>query len=317
MAPQAQPKVEVIIPARNEEDCLPRCLASIATQQGIDFHITVVDDNSTDRTRAIAEAFSAVRVVTASEPRPGVGGKNNALICGVQGVTAEWLLFTDADTFHYAGSLAAAVAEAEEHGADLLSYSPEQELGSWYEGALQPVIFAELARTYPPDEVNDPNSPIVAANGQYILVRRAAYESVDGHAAVSGDILEDVALARNFKQNGLKLYFKFGAGRVRTRMYRSFASMCEGWTKNLVRLFEHPLWLATTRGLEFLAIIASALASAALAAQGDYSLALIQLAVFIALISSFQLRIRRAHAPEWANLLALLGLPLFVSLLIS
>src|SRR6185312_8638632 len=107
-----QVTVQVIIPARNEEDCLGRCLASLVSQEGIDFSITVVDDGSTDRTRAIAQSFPGVRVLSATEPFPGVSGKCNALVAGVQGATAPWLLFTDADTFHYPGSLAAAVAEA-------------------------------------------------------------------------------------------------------------------------------------------------------------------------------------------------------------
>ncbi len=310
------PKVQIIIPARNEADCLGRCLESLVTQQGISFQITVVDDNSTDSTRAIAESFPGVRVVTATELRLGVSGKNNALICGVQGATAEWLLFTDADTWHYPGSLAAALAEAEERGADLLSYSPEQELGSWYEGALQPVVFAELARTYPPEKVNDPTSPITAANGQYILVKREAYKKVGGHAAVAHDILEDVGLARNIQKQGLKLYFRFGAGRVRTRMYRSFAGMWEGWTKNLVRLFDHPLRLAAQRGLEFLAIVGTLGAAIYLFAKGAYLYAAGALILTVGLWLLFQARIRRAHAPQWANLLALLGLPVFVLLLL-
>lgn len=316
MPETAQPKVDIIIPARNEEDCLGRCLSSLVTQQGITFRITVVDDNSTDGTRLIASSFPGVRVVTPTEPPHGVSGKNNALIWGVEGATGDWLLFTDADTWHYPGSLAAAVSEAEERGADMLSYSPEQELGSWYEGALQPVIFSELARAYPPEKVNDPTSPIIAANGQYILVKRQAYEKVGGHSAVSGDILEDVGLARNLHKQGLKLYFRFGVGRVSARMYRSFAGICEGWTKNLVRLFEHPLRLAALRALEFLAIVGALTAAIYLFARGAYLFAAGALVLSLGLWFVFQARIRRAHAPRWANMLSLFGLPLFVSLLL-
>ena len=103
--------VDVIIPARNEEDCLGRCLESLVAQQGISFQITVVDDGSTDRTRAIAESFPGVRVLSAGELKPGMTGKVNALVTGAKGSTAEWLLFTDADTYHYPGSLVASVQE--------------------------------------------------------------------------------------------------------------------------------------------------------------------------------------------------------------
>src|SRR5579859_7633325 len=125
-AAQSEVTVHVIIPARNEEDSLGRCLESLAGQQGISFRITVVDDGSTDRTRAIAESYAGVEVLSAPEPPPGVMGKCNALIAGAHGSLAKWLLLTDADTFHLPGSLAAAVREAEERRVDLLSYSPER-----------------------------------------------------------------------------------------------------------------------------------------------------------------------------------------------
>src|SRR2546421_8844568 len=66
------PYVQVIVPARNEQECIGRCLQSLVSQQGIDFQITVVDDCSTDRTRAIAESFAGVRVIGSCEPTQGV-----------------------------------------------------------------------------------------------------------------------------------------------------------------------------------------------------------------------------------------------------
>src|SRR5258708_5185998 len=138
----AEVTVDVIVPARNEEDSLGRCLESLVAQQDISFKITVVDDGSTDRTRAIAESFPGVRVLRASEPQPGVMGKCNALITGAAESTAKWLLFTDADTVHYPGSLAEAVREAEAKKVDLFSFSPEQETASWWEMAVMPLVFA-------------------------------------------------------------------------------------------------------------------------------------------------------------------------------
>ena len=246
--------VDVIIPARNEEDCLGRCLQSLAAQQGISFQITVVDDGSTDRTRSIAESFPGVRVLSAGELRPGMTGKVNALITGAGGSKAEWLLFTDADTFHYPGSLAASVREAEERKVDLLSYSPEQETGSWWEQAVMPLVFADLVRTYSSERINDPADPTVAANGQYILVRREVYEALGGHGSLPLNVLEDIELAKVFKASGHRIWFRYGAGRVRTRMYRTFSAMWEGWSKGLAILFRHPVLLAATRALEFVSI---------------------------------------------------------------
>jgi len=308
--------VDIVIPARNEEDCLGRCMASLVSQQGISFRITVVDDGSTDRTRQIAESFTRVRVISAGEPTAGVLGKTNAIITGVKGSTAKWLLFTDADTEHLPGSLAASVREAEDHGVDLLSYSPEQEVVSLAEKALMPVVFADLVRTYPPERVNNPADPTVAANGQYILVLRTTYEVLGGHLAVSSKVLEDVELARIFKASGHKIWFRHGAGIVRTRMYRSFRAMCEGWTKNLTLLFHNPLVLAIRRSLEFLLIIGSLAIAIILLALPQLFLGLVLLAIGLFFYVVFLLRIRQAHFPWTANLLSLFGLPLFVLLLL-
>lgn len=250
----SQVSVQVVVPARNEELSIGRCLESLTAQQGIDLSITVVDDGSTDRTRVIAESFPTVRVITATEPPPGITGKCNALIQGVQGATAEWLLFTDADTFHARGSLAHFVEKAETVGLDLLSVSPEQETGTWSERAVLPLIFAALTRQYPPARVNDPHDPIAAANGQYLLVRRSVYEKLGGHRAVADKLLEDVELARLFKHSGRLIWFD-DSSLIRARMYRDFRSLAEGWTKNLSLLFPHPLRMACYRALQFLAII--------------------------------------------------------------
>jgi hypothetical protein len=104
-----------------------------------------------------------------------------------------------------------------------------------------PVIFAELAATFPPSKVSDAASPIAAANGQYLLISREAYDAVGGHAKIAGDLLEDVAVARLVKSSGRKISFRYGGDAVRTRMYRSWPQMKEGWTKNMALLFNHPV----------------------------------------------------------------------------
>jgi glycosyltransferase involved in cell wall biosynthesis len=308
--------VDVVIPARNEEDCIGRCLASLVIQQSIDFRVTVVDDGSSDQTRQIAASFPEVRVLSAAEPAPGILGKTNALITGAKGSNAKWLLFTDADTAHYPGSLAAAVREAEERNVDLLSYSPEQETVSLAEKALMPLVFAELVRAYPPERINNPSDPTVAANGQYILVRRTVYETLGGHQTVASNLLEDVELARIFKVSGHRIWFRHGAGMVRTRMYRNVRAMREGWTKNLTLLFRDPLVLAARRSVEFLVIVLALISAVTVLARREFALGMVLLAIGAFLYSSLLFRVRRAHFPWSANLMALLGLPLFVSLLL-
>src|SRR5437660_6856662 len=225
-----RPSVSVIVPARNEEASLRACLESLLAQVGIEFEIIVVDDGSTDGTRGIAQSFPDVRVIEPGPLPPGWTGKNNAVTAGAREAQGRWLLFTDADTVHKTGSLARAVAESEQHHVDLLSYSPEQEVRGFWEKAGMPVIFAELARKYPPSRISDPSSKLAAANGQYLLITRSAYDAVGGHAAVAQSLLEDVALARAARNASFKIRFRYGGDAVRTRMYRGFRQMREGWT---------------------------------------------------------------------------------------
>jgi glycosyltransferase involved in cell wall biosynthesis len=249
--PGSGPAVSVIVPARNEEAGLGPCLESLLAQAAVDHEIIVVDDGSTDRTREIAQSFPGVRL-TAAPPLPaGCSGKCNAAQHGAKLAHAPWLLFTDADTVHRPGSLVRALAEAQKHGAALLSYSPRQEVRGFWERAVMPLVFSDLAAVYQPKQVCDPSSPLAAANGQYLLITREAYQAVGGHAAVGHTLLEDVALALAVKRSGRRIRFRYGGDAVSTRMYRNFAQLCEGWTKNLALLFPATLGLAARRAVEF------------------------------------------------------------------
>jgi glycosyltransferase involved in cell wall biosynthesis len=310
------PTVSVIVPARNEEACLGACLESLAAQTGVDFEIIVVNDASTDHTREIARSFPRVYVVDADAPPSGWTGKNNAMAAGARVARGQWLLFTDADTVHLPESLARAVVEAKRNEANMLSYSPEQEVHGFWENAVMPVIFAELAATYRPSVVSDPKSPAAAANGQYILIARETYDAIGGHATVSSSLLEDVALARAVKASGRKILFRFAGDAVRTRMYRSFAQLREGWTKNLALLFPSPVRLALLRLTEFV-LIAGGLAAAITALLRGHVKPAVAAAILAATIYGFFLdRIRQAHFSWEANALSLAGLPLFAYLLL-
>jgi hypothetical protein len=179
-----------------------------------------------------------------------------------------------------------------------------------------PVIFAELAATYQPSQVSDPKSPAAAANGQYILISCEAYDAVGGHAVVSGSLLEDVALARAVKASGRKIFFRYGGDEVRTRMYRSFSQLREGWTKNLALLFPAPGRLALLRMTEFLLIAGGIVAAIATGLRGHFRPALAAAILAGAVYAFFLKRIRKAHFPWDANALSLFGLPLYSYLLL-
>jgi hypothetical protein len=226
------------------------------------------------------------------------------------------LLFTDADTIHLPGSLAQSVAEAGRQGVVMLSYSPRQMVKSFSEKIVMPVIFAELASRFPPSQVSNPDSSTAAANGQYILITRQAYDAVGGHAAIANCLLEDVALARAVKHSGRKIFFRYAPEAVRTRMYRNFSQLREGWIKNLALLFPSTTGLAALRMIEFVLIVSSFVSAGVAFLQHRWQAALITALVCGIVYGLFLMRIRRAHFRSDATLLALMGLPLFSYLLL-
>jgi glycosyltransferase involved in cell wall biosynthesis len=231
--------VSAIIPARNEEASIARTVESVAAQPEIS-EIIVVNDQSTDRTAQIlaqlSVTISKLRTLQVENLPAGWVGKNYAVSLGAAEARGEWLLFTDADTYHMLGSTRRALSDAVDHDAVLVSYSPEQELGSFWERALIPFVYSRLAVRYPFNRVNDPTFPDAAANGQFLMILREVYEKIGGHAAVANQILEDVALASRVKKARYGIYFTAPMATIQTRMYRTFGAMWQGWTKNLYPL---------------------------------------------------------------------------------
>src|SRR6266446_5622548 len=237
--------VTVIVPARNEEAVIAACIASLANQPEI-AEILVVNDQSTDGTASVVsglmERIPNLRLLESGELPDGWVGKNHALWVGVQQAKCAWLLFTDADAEHERDSVSRALQIAKERAAALVSFSPEQITETWYEKALIPFIYLRLARRFSYENVNDPSSTAAAANGQFLMMRRGAYDAIGGHSAVAGEVLEDVALAMRVKAAGHRISFGSGKGIVHVRMYRSFGAMWQGWKKNLYRLMGGTPW---------------------------------------------------------------------------
>lgn len=229
--------VSIIVPMRNEERNVKRCIGSLINQDYPNYEIIAVDDMSTDGTLHILEEFSSkhpnLSVVIGSPTPQGWVGKNHALWQGVQRARGDWLLFVDADTYSESYVLRAALSYAEEHKADMLSIFPFQELGSFWESVIQPIIFASIAIAFPHQRINSPRYKDAAANGQFILIRRDAYRAVGGHESIKDKIVEDFALAKLIKSNGYRLRVARGGNLIKTRMYTNLKEIWEGWTKNI------------------------------------------------------------------------------------
>jgi glycosyltransferase involved in cell wall biosynthesis len=274
--------------------------------------ILVVDDGSTDRTRTIAESVPGVTVMAAPPLAKGWTGKTSAVWAGAKTSHGHWILFTDADTIHEAGNLRRAIHEAEKANASMLSYSPRQIVKGFWQRALMPLVFSELALSYPPEKVSDPASRLAAANGQFVLIRRDAYFHVGGHEAVADSVLEDVDLAYLVKRGKLGLRFRYAPDALSTRMYRGFGQMYEGWTKNLALLFGNCLMLAAWRLLD-LALIVGLPALAVVLSQPLAKLVLLLL--WLRNLWRFYRRVARSNFPALDCALSVFALPLFSVLL--
>jgi len=234
------PTVSIIVPARNEERTLFQCLTSLLMQDYHDFELIVVNDQSTDQTLNLITAQEAqdarVRSLTITTLPEGWTGKNHALSRGTQEAKGEWLLFTDADTYHMASTLRETLEFAQRQQLDMLSLSPDQECVGFWEQLLQPTIFETLSHWFSYQRINNQDDPQAASNGQYILIKQSFYNMLGGHHAIQQSILEDVELAQRTKRAGGKLWFAPAHGKVRVRMYNTFKEIWNGWAKNLYLL---------------------------------------------------------------------------------
>jgi chlorobactene glucosyltransferase len=240
----AAPRIAVIVPARNEAANIGPCLESLAAQQypADRLELIVVDDDSSDDTAAIAAALARrdgrVRLLRAGPLPPGWKGKVHACCAGAAAAPedAQWLCFLDADMRSAPRAIASAVAAACRRELDLLTLAPRHELGSFAERLMLPCglyllgFYQDLAR------IQSPDSGEAVATGQFMLLRRAAYDAVGGHAAVREAICEDVELALLLKRRGYRVLLMDGNLLLRTRMYTGWRTLWPGFAKNLTQL---------------------------------------------------------------------------------
>lgn len=231
------PRVSICVPARNEEGRIGGCVEALLAQDYPDLEIVVIDDRSEDDTSR--EALSASKddprflLISGTDPRPGWAGKPWACTRAAGESTGELLLFVDADVRLAPWATRAAVARFQQDDLALLSIYGTWTLESFWERALVPVVGWFIRGAVDLDAANDPGRPEAFANGQFILVRRDAYDKVGGHGAVKGEVLEDVKLARAFKARALRCGMYYAPEAFRVRLYTSLAEIVRGYGKNL------------------------------------------------------------------------------------
>ena len=224
-----RPDLTIIIPARNEAHQIARVVRSFPN-----LPVIVVDDASSDTTAQIARD-SGTQVISAPALPDGHKGKPNACAEGARHVTTKWILFVDADTWFDPAFAPAIVSYAETNQLPFVTAFLEQVRETFAEKALLPYAFALYFTGVSARAVNNPNSREALANGQCMLFERATYEKLGGHSAVVTSVIEDVALARHAKQNGVPLRVIRAENLGHVRMYDSFAAIWRGFQKNSFR----------------------------------------------------------------------------------
>src|SRR6266487_158919 len=235
------PLVSIIVPARNEELNIRRCVTSLLEQDYGHYEVIVVDDGSTDGTACILDQLAATHpdsdrlyILRLRDLPAHWAGKPHAIHRGTQEARGEWFLFTDADTWHAPNALRSSLTQAMQEGVDMLTLGSQQELPKFWNKVMTPMAYLGISMQYPPKLVNDPLSNVAVANGQYILIRREVYDAVGGYERpeLRDTLLDDRDLARVIKQQGFRLHFVDGRDLVHVYMYRSLKDEWRGWRKN-------------------------------------------------------------------------------------
>lgn len=234
------PRVTVLLPVRDEEENVAAALVALAAQT-VPLEIRVLDDGSNDSTAAIVAALAAsdrrIQLFAVPPPPEGANGKVHALAWGLAGVDSDWLLAVDADARPAPEAVARALAAAGETRLDAISLAARQRVATVGEALLTPLVFGLLDA-----ELGDwrraargESAPV--ANGQFVLVRRAALLAIGGYAALALERLDDIALARRFTAAGFRIGFWRARDLLEVRMYRGFVATFRGWRRNLALLF--------------------------------------------------------------------------------
>ena len=245
------PLLSILVPARDEEQGIERCVSSLVAQDYERLEVLVLDDQSTDATTTIVERIIAtlpenqlgrLRLLHGEILPQGWIGKNFACHQLAQHARGSYLLFTDADTIHKPGMAQAVITCMHNLDVQLLTAQPEHVMESFGERMVVPLLNFTILTLLPVALIRKrPEPSLATGNGQLLCFERHAYEKIGGHAGVRTRILEDVLLARAIKTTGLRMIFVDAQEVVCCRMYRSFAEVWAGFSKNLFAFYNYVL----------------------------------------------------------------------------
>ena len=239
--PDSHPSVSILVPARNEENNIAKCLDGLLKQDYPNCTITVLDDHSEDNTAAIVKKYvkenDRVQYIKGEQLPDGWTGKNWACHQLGRSATGEILVFTDADNRHATHALSNTIAYMDQYRLGMISAFPEQKTVTFAEKLIVPIMDLFVYGTLPLWATYYVSHPsLAAANGQWICFTRKAYETLGGHETVKKELVEDTQLSRIAKMGGIKTLTVAGTNAVYCRMYQNVSEVWEGFSKNFYGL---------------------------------------------------------------------------------
>jgi glycosyltransferase involved in cell wall biosynthesis len=257
--PDKYPLLSVIIPARNEENCIGDCLKGITEQTYPQdrYEVMVVDDHSEDRTGEIISEFSKhvpnLSVFTSGPIPDEWSGKSHANHLASTHARGEYLLFMDADVIAKTAMLQRVMFTMLKNKLDVISIVPHRTLISFLEKILLAPLFPIIANTFEERKVK--------LSGELILFHRRVYDGIGGHTAVKSTVSDDLDFAALLEKTNFKTAFLYAEPLASTRMYDGFASMFEGISKMFQRLLSENEWRAAWISIKYFLFAATSVAS--------------------------------------------------------
>ena len=283
------PLVSVIVPARNEEAAIARCVESLLVQDYANYEVIVVDDQSTDATAQIVAELAAhdsrLRLVSGTPLPEGWLGKPHALSQGAAVARGEILILTDADTSHGPKSVSWAVTNLQDHHADMLSGYLDQEYGSLGETVIVPTMYAAMLLVPFYLLLRSKSPQLAFAIGQYVAIRRDTLQGVGGYDAIKGSLVDDISMAKLVKASGYREVFLDANEAASCRLYSGYRDAFAGIKRSVYSaLGGHPLPAAVVSALVLGVIVAPA--AVVLASYATLQLPVGLLAVAVALFAA-------------------------------
>ena len=236
------PKVSVILPARNEQEYIEKCLDSLLKQDYSNYEIVAINDSSSDRTGEIIQKYSTknskIIFINAEAKPEGWTGKNWACYQGYIKSTGQLLLFTDADTTHSSSTISLAVNNLLAKELDALTAIPKILANDFWTKITLPILWTLSISRYSALKANDPKTNVGYFFGSFFIITKKTYEAVGTHKAVKEEIVEDGALGRKVKEQGFKLRVVHGEDHIQAVWARSSSTLWHGLRRLMVPLYK-------------------------------------------------------------------------------